>query len=108
MKRNYTGCAICDSTWGDVFGEIDGERVFFCCAICETQFRALVDRIRSDTGWPRIDTIEISGDRRGRTCRAAYGSSRIDATFAFRTDGALRKFRRTDAAEGPAPSGRPT
>ncbi len=93
MRRNYTGCAICDSTWGDVWAEVEGERLFFCCGICVTQFRHLVDRIKASTGWPTVDAIEISGDRRGRRCVAAHGADRFGCFVAFNADGDVREFR---------------
>ena len=93
MRRNFTGCAICDSTWGDTWAEVEGERTFFCCAICATQFRHLVDRIRSSTGWPTIDAIEIAGDRRGRRCTAAHGGERFGCFVAFDPEGNVREFR---------------
>ena len=92
MKRNYSGCAICDTTWGDVWEEVEGERLFFCCRLCEVQFRALVDAVKSRTGWPTIETLEIAGDRRGRSCRAASGDATFRATFAFTSEGELLRF----------------
>ena len=92
MKRNYTGCAICDSTWGNVWADVDGEPVFFCCSTCVVQFRRLVDRIKEKTGWPRIDSLEISGDRRGRTCIARTGAETIRVQVAFNPEGELLQF----------------
>lgn len=95
MKRNYDGCALCNSTWGDVWEEVGGERTFFCCALCAVQFRGLIERIQRDTGWPGIDAIEIGGDRRGRRCRAAGGGSTAAFEFAFTPVGGLLYFRRS-------------
>ncbi len=92
MKRNYAGCAICDSTWGDLWEEVDGERMFFCCSICATQFRQLVDRVKKETGWPRIEAVEISGDRRGRTCVAQTGGDTFRVRVAFNPEGELLRF----------------
>lgn len=92
MKVNYAGCAICDSTWGDLWEEVDGERLFFCCDLCVTQFRGLVDRIKTVNGWDHIDTLEIAGDRRGRTCRARSGPAEARFGFAFNSEGRLRRF----------------
>jgi hypothetical protein len=101
MKRNYDGCAICNSTWGNVWAEIEGERMFFCCDLCVVQFRNLVQRIRRETGWGRIDSIVIAGDRRGRTCAAASGGARSGFEFAFNSDGEILRFRRRDDDPGP-------
>jgi hypothetical protein len=92
LQRNYAGCAICDSTWGDVHAEIDGERMFFCCALCVTQFRALVDRVKAETGWPRLDALEITGGRRGRVCTATHGSDRLAFFVVFGPEGDLLTF----------------
>ncbi len=100
MKRNYDGCAICNSTWGNLWTEVDGERVFFCCDLCEIQYRGLIGRIKQSTGWDRIDALEIAGDRRGRTCEVAAGKEHARFLFTFNSDGNLLRFQRTD----PAPS----
>ena len=92
MKRNYTGCAICDSTWGDVWEEVEGERMFFCCTLCAVQFRHLVARIRQETGWSQIDVIEIEGGRRGRTVRAMRGENSFQARVMFDPEGDLLAF----------------
>jgi Ta0938 len=94
LQRNYTGCAICDSTWGDLHADIDGERMFFCCAICVVQFRALLARIKAETGWPRLDSLEISGGRRGRRCAATHGPDRLDFDIVFGPDGDVLTFTR--------------
>lgn len=94
MKRNYDGCALCNSTWGSVFAEVEGERMFFCCDLCLVQFRNLIERIRRETGWTRIDSLEIAGDRRGRTCQATSGEARAGFQFSFTPDGTLLRFER--------------
>lgn len=96
LKRNYDGCAICNSTWGNVWAEVEGERLFFCCDLCVVQYRNLIDRIKHETGWSRIDSIEIAGDRRGRTCVVASGDARSRFVFAFTPDGKLLRFQPAD------------
>ena len=96
MKRNYAGCAICDSTWGNLWEEIDGERMFFCCAICVVQFRGLVDRIKKETGWAAIDSVEIAGDRRGRVCDARGGSQGVRVRVVFNPEGEILRFETLD------------
>jgi len=98
LKRNYSGCAICDSTWGNLWEEVDGERMFFCCALCVLQFRALVDRIKSEMGWPRIDSLEIEGDRKGRTCTAETGGNSVRVRVAFNPEGRLLRFEKLQTA----------
>jgi hypothetical protein len=92
LKRNYTGCAICDSTWGNVWEEVEGERVFFCCDLCATQFRRLLGRVKLATGWKEIESIEIAGDRRGRTGVARSGATALRFSVNFTTLGEVRRF----------------
>ena len=101
MKVNYSACAICDSNWGDLWKEVDGERLFFCCEVCVVQFRNLIRRIKAETKWPSIDAIEIAGNRRGRTCRAVRGSESYSCTFTFNPQGVLRTFQATAASAQP-------
>ncbi|MFZ1023587.1 MAG: TA0938 family protein [Thermoplasmata archaeon] len=100
MKHNYEGCAICDSTWGDVWAEVEGERTFFCCEVCAVQFQGLVDRVKAETGWTRIDQLTLAGDRRGRTGEAMVSGERFHFFIAFNPEGAIREFARREA---PAP-----
>jgi putative zinc binding protein len=97
LKRNYDGCAICNSTWGNVWEEVEGERLFFCCDLCVVQYRGLIHRIKQETGWDRIDSIEIAGDRRGRTCAVTSGESAAKFVFAFNPEGHILRF-------GPVPT----
>ncbi|MGD0587330.1 MAG: TA0938 family protein [Thermoplasmata archaeon] len=95
MKRNYDGCAICNSTWGNVWAEVEGERLFFCCDLCVVQYRGLIARVKQDTGWNEIDSIEIAGDRRGRTCAVTSGEANARFVFAFNPEGELLRFQRS-------------
>ncbi|MGI0131454.1 MAG: TA0938 family protein [Thermoplasmata archaeon] len=92
MKRNYTGCALCDSTWGNVWAEVAGERLFFCCELCALQFRRLFGRIEQETGGAPIESLEIRGDRRGRTCLATSGAGSVRVFVTFNSDGELLRF----------------
>jgi len=96
LKRNYTGCAICGSTWGNVWAEVEGERLFFCCELCAVQYRGLIDRIKQETGWETIDSIDIAGDRRGRTCSVRGGDREARFLFTFNSEGHLLRFQRSE------------
>jgi hypothetical protein len=100
LKRNYDGCAICNSTWGDVWAEVEGERLFFCCDLCVVQYRGLLERLKSELGWDRIDSIEIAGDRRGRTCEVTRDAARAKFAFSFDAEGKLLHFQSADAGPG--------
>jgi hypothetical protein len=92
LRINYTGCAICDSTWGNHFEEVEGERRFFCCVVCARQFRELLGRIRSSTGWSSVDELVIAGDRRGRSCTAGSPAGTARFRFSFNSSGAILEF----------------
>jgi Ta0938 len=92
LKVNYSACAICDSSWGNLWEEIDGTRLFFCCDVCVAQFRNLVRRIKAETGWESIDSLTILGDRRGRTCDALRGEAAYGCRVAFNAQGDIRYF----------------
>jgi hypothetical protein len=96
LKRNYDGCAICNSTWGNVWAEIGEERLFFCCDLCVVQYRELWERVNREVGWDRVDSIDIAGDRRGRTCEVASGDRRARFVFAFNSVGKLLRFQRAE------------
>jgi hypothetical protein len=67
--------------------------MFFCCEICARQLKGLVARVRSATGWPMIDTLEIEGDRRGRTFVARHGTSELRGSVTFDPEGSVLWFR---------------
>ncbi|MCI4353535.1 MAG: TA0938 family protein [Thermoplasmata archaeon] len=82
---------------------MDGERLFFCCDICLREFRQLVARIKSETGWDRIDSVQVAGDRRGRTCLATRAGTRYECAFAFNAEGSLREYSSRGGSERPDP-----
>lgn len=98
MKRNYDGCAICNSTWGNVWAEVEGERLFFCCDLCVVQYRNLLERIKRDAGWSRVDSIEIAGDRRGRSCQVTSGTDLRRFDFGFNSEGMILRFYRVEVS----------
>jgi Ta0938 len=95
MKTNYRGCAICGSTWGDFWGEIEGEKMFFCCEICLRQLKDLVSSIKRKTGWQKIDEIKIEGDYSGRRCTATSADRSAIFLVRFGANGEIRSFRET-------------
>lgn len=63
-------CAICGSSWGNIWRTVSGKRLFFCCKICETEYLATLREIRKRTGWEKADAVRFEGGRRGRRCVA--------------------------------------
>lgn len=68
--------------------------MFFCCETCVTQFRRLVERVKRETGWPTLESLEIAGDRRGRICAAAFGPKTFRFFIGFTPQGEIRTFER--------------
>ncbi len=101
MKVGSEGCALCGSTWGEIWSELDGERFFFCCELCARQFRSIVQKVKDQTGWDRLDALEIVGDRRGRTCAARRGEERYRCFVGFNPAGELTRFREFSAERRP-------
>ncbi len=92
MKVPEEGCALCEATWGDYWAEIDGERMFFCCSICEIEFRSMVNEVKQRTGWRSIDEIKMAGDYRGRECTALSGNHSFRFFVRFNSEGGIQDF----------------
>jgi len=87
------GCAICESTWGNYWEEVEGQRMFFCCDICAIQFKNMIAEVKKRTGWPSIHEIRVKGDYRGReitTLRDDGSSFRFLVRFGSR--GEIQRF----------------
>ncbi|MCI4319731.1 MAG: TA0938 family protein [Thermoplasmata archaeon] len=102
MKLREDGCALCGSTWGDYWTEIDGERRFFCCELCALQFGHLLASIRNELGDGRVDGVAIEGDRRGRTVAVEHPGGPSRFSFYFGGEGEVRRFRRTTPSPPPS------
>lgn len=82
MKLNYSGCALCNATWGNYRREVDGENLRFCCDICADAFENMVKKVKETTGWKSIDSVSIEGDySKGRNCVATSGNQRVEYFF---------------------------
>ncbi len=92
------GCAICQSTWGDYWAEVEGQRMFFCCDLCEIEFRNMVEQIKQRTGWRQIDEVRITGDHRGRDCIALSKNSAYRFFILFNSRGSIETFQESEVA----------
>ena len=92
MKVPEPGCALCEATWGDYWAEIDGQRMFFCCSICEKEFRNMVNEVKRRTGWKSIDEIKMLGDYRGRECTALSEARSYKFFIRFDSQGEIQDF----------------
>ena len=86
------GCAICQSTWGDYWAEVEGQRMFFCCNLCESEFRNMIQQIKQRTGWKQIDEVQITGDHRGRECTALSDRGAYRFFIRFNSQGGIETF----------------
>jgi hypothetical protein len=86
------GCAICGATWGNDWVEVEGQRMFFCCSVCETEYRNMIGEVKRRTGWKAIDEIKLKGDQRLRECTAISGNSTYSYSIGFNSQGAIRIF----------------
>ncbi len=100
MKVGSEGCALCGSTWGEIWSEFEGERFFFCCELCARQFRSIVQKVKEQTNWARVDSLEIEGDRRGRVCTARRGAAAYRCFVRFSPAGELTRFRELSTESG--------
>lgn len=86
------GCALCEATWGNYWAEIDGQKMFFCCDICATEFRNMVNIVKEKTGWKTIDEIVMNGNHRGRQCTAMSSGKIYHFFMKFDSTGAIQTF----------------
>jgi YHS domain-containing protein len=89
------GCAICESTWGNYWAEVEGQKMFFCCEICETEFRNMIEEVKHRTGWKTIDEVKIKGDQKGRDCAALSGKQTYRYFIRFNSRGEIETFKET-------------
>lgn len=100
------GCRLCGSTWGDWWEEVETRREFFCCELCARQWTRMLEEVRARTAWPRVEAVELTGNRWGREGEARFGPSRFRFRIAFTPDAELRRFEPLPPAEGDPASGR--
>ena len=66
--------------------------MFFCCDVCADEFTNMVSRVKRQTGWKKIDEIQMEGNYRGRVCAALLGSEVYRFFVSFHEDGNIRNF----------------
>lgn len=84
MKVNFTGCTLCDSTWGDYYETIEGTKLFFCCDVCASLFRQIINILKEKLSLSTIDEFHITGTSRKRTFQLFTEGNKFtgDITFA--------------------------
>ncbi len=93
------GCAICGATWGNHWADVEGQRMFFCCSVCEVEFQNMIAEIKRRTGWKTIDEIEIVGDSRLRECKATLDNRTFEFSIGFNSEGGVRIFNEKPARQ---------
>ena len=87
-----TGCALCGSTWGDYYEEIDGQRLFFCCNLCAKGFTNIAEGIKG--AWGPFEVLTIDGSySTGRHCTAMRGDQRRTFFVRFTDNADIEVFR---------------
>jgi acetyl esterase len=64
--------------------------------MCADQWLTMIDRVKAGAGWPRVDRIDVSGGRWGRTGEAHYQDEAFRFFVVFTPEGALRRFDRLE------------
>lgn len=66
--------------------------MFFCCKLCEVEFRNMVQEVKRRTGWKTIDEIQITGGTRGRQCKAMSNGKTYSYQIRFNSQGEIGEF----------------
>jgi hypothetical protein len=66
--------------------------MFFCCELCEPEFRNMIQEVKRRTGWKQIDEIKITGDQRGRECTAISDNRAYNFFIRFGSQGGIQTF----------------
>lgn len=66
MIVNNTGCALCNSTWGNYYQTIENTKLFFCCEACANIFNEIIVYLKRKFEIVSIDKIGLQGNPRYR------------------------------------------
>ncbi len=94
LKTNNTeGCGLCNATWGEYWRDIDGESMLFCCDVCADIFQTMVNKVKENTGWNSIDSVNLVGNyNKGRECSAKNGNEEFKYYFRTYSNGKFITF----------------
>lgn len=69
--------------------------MFFCCNICADILENMVKTVKKETGWNKIDYIELNGNySKGRTCTAKSVNDEFKYYYRTYSDGKLMEFKK--------------
>ena len=74
--------------------------MFFCCELCETEFRNMIQEIKHRTGWKQIDEVQVAGDHRGRECAALSKNGAYRFFIRFNLHGGIETFQERSGDHG--------
>ncbi len=87
------GCALCGSTWGNYWREVEGANRFFCCSLCADAWENAAVKLKEKTGWPRVDFLFIDETRGNEgDGHARFGGMEVRFSLAGEDDGTITRF----------------
>ncbi len=92
-ESKEAGCALCGSTWGNYWREVEGANRFFCCSLCADAWENAARELKARTGWPRVDFLFLD-DVRGNEADglARCGGREVRFSMAGTDDGRITRF----------------
>jgi hypothetical protein len=92
-ESKEAGCALCGSSWGNWWEEVEGRRLFFCCSLCAAAYKGAVRHVELATGWDRVDSLFLD-DVRGNEAdgHARRGDQRVRFWLTGEDDGTITKL----------------
>ena len=87
------GCALCGSSWGNYWREVEGANRFFCCSLCADAWENAAAKLKEKTGWPRVDFLFIDESRGNEgDGHARCGEKEVRFSLAGNDDGTITRF----------------
>ncbi len=83
MKINNTGCALCNSTWGNYYKKIDNTNFFFCCDVCSSIFEDIIKELKILYEIESITDLNLEGSSRERTYKIIANNREYKGKITF-------------------------
>jgi hypothetical protein len=83
LKVNFTGCALCNSTWGDYFKIIEETNLFFCCSICAELYDEIIKTLKTKFELTKIDNLHLQGNSKKRKFVLVTGDDKFSGEISF-------------------------
>lgn len=87
------GCALCGSSWGNYWREVEGANRFFCCSLCADAWENAARIVKEKAGWPRVDFLFLE-DMRGNEAEgvARCADKELRISIAGTDDGTITRL----------------